>query len=451
MTLFTGSQEVPAATSTDFTPRDRPDSPDPAHKGHIGWITAGSLITGALVAVLLAAAPIVPATESGVTGAILSGMALGWAMLAVLSMRFTDQRQEWAVAPALFMGVSGLLLLAFGSPMQELLAWLWPAALLVLAVWMVVRMRRQLRSRSARVLLYPVIAMLVLASLGGGYETVRAAVATGAHPVQGRLIDVGGHRLYLNCTGSGSPTVVLEPGASLKSSDLGLIAPAVEIDTRVCVYDRAGRGWSDPTSTPEDGAQTAADLHTLLQRANEAGPFVLAGHSFGGLYALVFAANYPDDVAGLVLVDSTAPAPQPEPEPEQHTRPEPDDTANRASALAAGVARLGVGRLVGLETPSHLRSVIDEYIQAGSSAQQAAALTDFNDKPLIVLTAGTGGRPGWAASQETLAALSTNSLHRVIDGSTHASLIDEQDDAAATTQGILDVVSAVRTGRLVVP
>jgi pimeloyl-ACP methyl ester carboxylesterase len=189
----------------------------------------------------------------------------------------------------------------------------------------------------------------------------------------------------------------------------------------------------------------------LLRRANEAGPFVLAGHSFGGLYALAFAANYPDDVAGLVLVDSTAPAPQPEPELEQHTRPEPDDTANRASALAAGVARLGVGRLVGLETPSHLRSAIDEYIQAGSSAQQAAALTDFNDKPLIVLTAGIGSRPGWAASQEALAVLSTNSLHRVIDGSTHASLIDEQDDAAATTQGILDVVSAVRTGRLLVP
>jgi pimeloyl-ACP methyl ester carboxylesterase len=245
--------------------------------------------------------------------------------------------------------------------------------------------------------------------------------------------------------------VVIEPGAGQMSSDLALIAPAVARGTRVCVYDRAGRGWSDPASTPQDGAQIAADLHTLLRRGKEPGPYVLAGHSFGGLYALTFAARYPEEVAGLVLVDSTAPASEPDPESAQPTRADPDDTMSRLSALAAGAARLGLGRLLGVETPGHLRSTIDEYIQAGSSVQQAAALRTFTDKPLAVLTAGTGSRPGWAASQEALAALSANSLHRVIDGATHASLITDQEDAAETARGILDVVSAVRTAGPLIP
>ena len=93
------------------------------------------------------------------------------------------------------------------------------------------------------------------------------------------------------------------------SSNLGWIAPAVAGDTRVCVYDRAGRGWSEPANTPQDGHQIATDLHTLLDRAETfRDPTVLAGHSFGGLYVLTFAARYPDEVAGMVLVDSTAPA-----------------------------------------------------------------------------------------------------------------------------------------------
>jgi alpha-beta hydrolase superfamily lysophospholipase len=447
MTIFADGQEMTTATSATSTNTGQYRSPDIglSRKGHVGRIVAGSLFTGALAAGLLAAAPITPPTESGVTGAILLGLALGWAMLAVLSMRRTDQPQPWAVVPAVFMASGGLLLLAFGAPMLEALAWVWPPAVLASTVWMVIRSRRQLRSRIGRVLLYPVIAMLAVASLGSGYETVSESVNAGAHPVEGQLIDVGGHRLYLSCTGSGSPTVVLEPGAGLKSTDLALITPVIARDTRVCVYDRAGRGWSEPTSTRQDGADTAAALHTLLQNANEPGPYVLAGHSFGGLYALTFAANYPQDVAGLVLIDSTAPAADPDEDSAQSSSADSEDMADRASALVAGLARLGIGRLIGVETPSHLRSSIDEYIEAGSSAQAAAALEDFEDKPLVVLTAGTGNRSGWGASQEALAKLSTNSIHRVVDGSTHSSLISDHDDAAATARGILDVVSAVRT------
>ena len=155
--------------------RDRPSHPAPGPRGHIGWIVAGSLATGLLAAVLLVAAPFIPAEERAVTGAVLCGFALGWAMLAVLSVRFTDQPQRWAVAPALVMGVGGLLLVGFGSPVHRVLDWVWPPAVLGLAVWMLVCVHRQLQSRGGRWLLYPVIAVLALASIGGGYQTLGEA------------------------------------------------------------------------------------------------------------------------------------------------------------------------------------------------------------------------------------------------------------------------------------
>jgi pimeloyl-ACP methyl ester carboxylesterase len=416
---------------------------------------------------LLVAAPWIPAQEDAVTGALLCGFAVGWAMVAVLSARFTAAPQRWAVALAAFMGLGGLLLIGFGPQVRELLNWIWPPALLVMVVWVVVRARRQLRSPTRRWLLYPVLAVLVLASIGGGYETAAEAADATAYPMPGQLIDVGGHRLHLNCTGAGSPTVVLEPGGGAMSSNLGWITPGVARATRVCVYDRAGRGWSEPAGTPQDGAQIAADLHTLLHRAHVPGPYVLAGHSFGGLYVLTFAARYPDEVAGMVLVDSTAPAPA---APTATSGDESSyDGIGRVSALASISARLGLTRVVGqlfddglpprssdevqagTATAGNLRSAVDEYLHASVSIQQAASLRDFADKPLVVLTAGVGHDSGWSAAQNHLATLSTNSVHRVVDGATHETLVADREHAATTTQALLQVVSAVRSAGPVAP
>jgi pimeloyl-ACP methyl ester carboxylesterase len=456
-------------TTTPITPapkgkgQDRPPHPDTVPRGPLGWIVAASLAAGLVAALLLVAAPFVPAEESRMTGAALCGFALGWAMLGLLSARFTNQPQRWAAAPALFMGVGGLLLVGFGSPVQGVLNWVWPPTLLVLVVWTFVRSRRELRSRIGRWMIYPVLAMLALSSIGGGFETVREAADARAYPMPGRLIDVGGHSLHLNCTGSGSPTVVVEPGAGEMSSDLGWVVPAVARDTRVCVYDRAGRGWSDSADSAQDGVQIATDLHTLLQRGDVPGPYVLAGHSFGGLYVLSFAARYPDEVAGMVLVDSTAPASTVNPKTAATANGSPYDIPGRVSALASASARLGLGRLyaqfdygslpprsrdearASAATASQLRSTIDEYIQGNATVEQAAALTDFADNPLVVLTAGSGSSPGWSAKQNSLAALSSNSVHRVIDGSTHASLISDKEDSAATIRAILDVVASLRS------
>jgi pimeloyl-ACP methyl ester carboxylesterase len=113
--------------------------------------------------------------------------------------------------------------------------------------------------------------------------------------------------LHINCLGQGSPTVILESGLANMSADWANVQPLVAKGTRVCAYDRAGIAWSDPGPQPRDPGQIAGELHTLLGRAGIAGPYVLVGQSFGGLYVRMYAARYPDEVAGMVLVDASHP------------------------------------------------------------------------------------------------------------------------------------------------
>jgi pimeloyl-ACP methyl ester carboxylesterase len=406
------------------------------------------------------AAPFTPPTENVLTGVLLLAFALGWALLAVLSIRFSDQPQRWAFVPAGFLAVAGLVSLSRLPGVQAMFAWAWPPLLFALVVWMFLRVR-QIRSGGGRWLLYPILAVLLLASIGGGFETVRASQDATAYPMPGQLIDVGGHRLHLHCTGSGSPTVVLEAGGGASSSDFAWIAPVVARDTTVCVYDRAGRGWSDATDSPQDGTHIATDLHTLLERAHMPGPYVLAGHSFGGLYVQSFAAQFPDQVAGTVLLDSTAPRPGPPPSDTQSS-----EVVGRLSELVSAVAHLGVSRLIAYasggtlppraqdeadanaSTARHLASFLKEYLaEADTSMQEASSLTTLGSKPLIVVTADEGITDDqWHSKQDHMASLSTNSLHRHANA-THQSLLDDEADSAAASQAIRDVVTAVRTSR----
>jgi pimeloyl-ACP methyl ester carboxylesterase len=427
----------------------------------MGLIVAGSLAAGLVAALALVGAPFIPAREHVLTGVVLLGFAFGWVLLVVLSVRFTDQPQRWAVTPVVFFAVAGLIsLLPTGSVVQKVFGWVWPPLLLGLVVWMIIRARRQLRSRTRRWIVYPLLTVLALASIGGGYETVRESNDATAYPPPGQLIDVGGHRLHLNCTGSGSPTVVLEPGLGEVSPAMAWIAPVVARDTRVCVYDRAGRGWSDPADGPQDAVQTTTDLHTLLDHAHIPGPYVLAGHSFGGLYILTFAATYPDQVAGMVLLDSTAPVPGPVPP----TKAGSYDLVGRISALLPALAHLGAAHLIGdsydslpprsrdearatVSTAHSVKSFISEFFEGSTATHQAASLVDFGSKPLIVVTAGRGHDASWLAAQDKLATLSTNSRHQIVADATHASLVLDKTDAAAASQAIRDVVAAVRTSR----
>ena len=171
-------------------------------------ILAASLLTGLAAAATLVAGPFAGEREPVITGALLLGFAVGWALLVVLSARFTSQPQRWAIVPAAAMALIGtaLIILAPEAEALKALAWIWPPLLLVLVVWMVLRVRRQPTGGLQRWLLYPVFAVLVLAAVGGGYETLRAATDPAVSHTGSQLVDIGdGRRLSIRCAGIGQP------------------------------------------------------------------------------------------------------------------------------------------------------------------------------------------------------------------------------------------------------
>ena len=431
------------------------------HRPTIGWIVAASLIVGFVLAVVLVAIPFAGAEENMISGVVLLAFAFGWALLASLS-RWTDQPQRWPAVPAGLMATCGVVLIAWpDAVLHDGIGWIWPPVLLSLVAWMIIRSRRELQSPSRRWLLYPVFGVLAISGVGGLYETARERSDHSALPMTGQLVDVGGYRLHMSCTGSGSPTVVLLPGAGEISSTWGWVAPAIARDSRVCVYDRAGRGWSEGATSRQDGVALAADLRHLLDRAHEAGPYVLAGHSFGGLYVLNFAAQYPDEVAGVVLLDST--------HPDMFTRlptyPRIYEAYRRVSAIFPSLARLGVGRVAYRSnfdklplqsrraeaafwsTARTARSAHDEWVEAPAVMRQAHSLKTLSPRPLIVVTAADEAQDGWIPLQRELAALSSNNEHRVVPNATHTSLVDDERDASNSSDAIRAVIQAVRTGK----
>ena len=400
-------------------------------------IVAVSLLAGLVTAFALVAIPFAGDRESTITGALLLGFAFGWAMLAVLSARFTSHPQRWAAVPAAAMAVTaaGLNVLAPGPAALTTLGWVWPTSLLALVVWMFIQVRRQ-DLRSGQWLLSPVFGVLALAAVGGGYETLRGATDRASAPVAGsRLIDVGGHRLNIHCTGSGSPTVVLEPGLGESASAMARwIAPDVARTTTVCVYDRAGHGRSQ--AAPAKDADAARDLHVLLQRAHVPGPYVIAGHSLGGMFALSYAHRYPAQAGGVVLLDSMYPKAS-------------SSLASMDSLLAVlptlsrtGLARLFVDPKEGTPT-RQAHQFVRDVAEMPAQLDRAAKLASLGERPLAVITAGKGNAAEWPRQQDDLAKLSSNTVHRVVAGSTHQSLVDDRSDAAQSSRAIRDVVRAV--------
>ena len=320
-----------------------------------------------------------------------------------------------------------------------------------------------------RLLLTLLIILVILPLFGIAYQTMATQVDKNSYPAPGQLIDIGGYRLHLYCIGNqtdGSPTVILEQGLGGSSPAWAWIQPEVAKVTRVCAYDRAGLGWSDPApkGTARDGKQVANELHILLQKANIAGPYVMVGHSFGGLYTLFFAHQYPRDVAGVVLLDSS--------HPDQWTStPAGQDLYKsnaRSYSVTSTLARLGLLRLRAKSQPplglpdtqnKELLAFLSATKDWDAQAAEFSATTELDDEvraagplggmPLFVLTATDHGGPAemeelWQDLQNKLAGLSTNSIHKVLEGARHESLWADPKYASESVAAILKVVDAAQ-------
>lgn len=296
--------------------------------------------------------------------------------------------------------------------------------------------------------------LLVLLTAGVISERAAEAADLKAYPPPGQMVDVGGYRLHINCTGSGSPTVVIESGWGDFSASWGWVQPEIAKTTRVCSYDRAGMGWSEPSPEPRTTREFAKELHTLLVNANVPDPYVMVGHSLGGYTVRVFAHDYPDEVSGLVLIDaqdlpaSDGAAPSPAPKPEG---------VSLAGLLArVGLVRLLAGPLGAIQnlppgakeayralaaTPQYAETFFSEGKGMSEGGAQARDVTTLGALPLFVLSRGKDQDARHTAAQTDLLKLSTASQQFFADQSGHRIMI-EQPEAAVSV--IVKMVEQLR-------
>jgi len=308
-----------------------------------------------------------------------------------------------------------------------------------------------LRRRAAILSAWTVGLLVLLPAAGFIYQKAATHLDERRFPMHGKKVEVDGHKLHLNCSGSGAPTVVLDAGLGDSAVTWALVQPQVAAFTRICSYDRLGYGWSDEANLPRDSEHVARRLHQLLTNAEIVGPYILVGHSFGGLNQLVFASLYPHDVVGIVLVDSS--------HPDQLNRfpasysPEAYETSIRYRTLGAA---FGLGRLLGWCRDDYtfpgvsdawqkvapeaialdcrtaaFRASLAEGLAFRQSAQEAKSTATLGSLPLLVLShdpeVGSGFPPqrddqlenAWNGMQEELRGLSSNSRRVIATGSRH--------------------------------
>jgi pimeloyl-ACP methyl ester carboxylesterase len=304
--------------------------------------------------------------------------------------------------------------------------------------------------------LLSVVLLCVLAS--AAYNALYVHDLASRHPAPGKFYVVNGYQMHLYCTGSGSPTVVFEGGRGDDWLYWQKVQPELAKTTRVCSYDRAGLGWSDPQPGARDAVHIAAQLHSLLQQAGETGPLILVGASAGGFYVREYVATYPNEIAGIVLVDASVPE-QVEALPDAKDSEAKRKQRHRMATVewlkeTSGWARLSgqckgeVER--GLETymdlaaaeacrPSFAASWLGEWDDFWRSGEEAAHAPCCGNLPLLVIsqdpdrpkpgwsTQSLAAIPIWAGLQENLKKLSLRSRRIIARNSGHHIMIDRPD------------------------
>jgi len=285
------------------------------------------------------------------------------------------------------------------------------------------------------------------------------------YPPPGQLVDVGGYKMHLYCTGEGSPTVILEAGLNDFYVSWAKVQPEVSKSVRVCSYDRAGLGWSEASPRARTSEVMAEELHTLLTNADVESPYILVGHSFGGINVRSFAQKYPDEVVGMVLVDSAH-------EGQGARLPFLKEAADRLVGQFRSLSFISSFGLMAL-SPETIpnRGLPDEaykqyqavlattkYFDGGIaeslafySSTPSSKIAGLGDLPLIVLSHGLPDRSigvtesqqaqferEWTAMQSELAGLSTNSKRIIAETSEHYIQLDQPD---LVIESILELVN----------
>lgn len=304
------------------------------------------------------------------------------------------------------------------------------------------------RSLFRRVVLLLLAVVVILAAAGFLYENISEARDRRFNRMEGQLVNVGGRKMHIDCTGTGSPTVVLDSGLGDSYLSWRKVQPEIAKFTHVCSYDRAGLGYSDPSSQPRTSRVISEELHALLQSANVPPPYVIVGHSMGGYDVRVYTSLYRNEVVGMVLVDAS--------HPDQENRFPPElknmeGSWRREAEFVAYGMPLGIPRLLGLCEENAVARAADcnghaaeenlaEIHAFSESAAETAQTTSLSDLPLAVLShdpdkpsndlpvdIAKSSNEAWEKMQEELVHLSTRGTQTIAKNSSHYIQIDRPD------------------------
>ncbi len=302
------------------------------------------------------------------------------------------------------------------------------------------------------------------------YQAVAVELDKRNYAPRGQLYSVNGHQMHMVCTGEGSPTVILQAGAIAESLWWYRVQNQLAEHTQVCAYDRPGMGWSEPVSGSRDALTINAELHDLLEQAGIPAPYVVVGHSFGAVLTRIYATQYPDAVAGVVLVDSQIVTPK-----QFASQSEFDSYLtffNVTQAVSSVTTRLGLLRLMqagGFQNSGYppeiaqeltglqaRNQVVDAYYAENGPAfpvlqEASAAAENLGDVPTAVVWASAT----YASNQrnstlrpftDEFATFSANSVTRIVEGADHGSILGNEQYAQQVTDAILDVIAAANSG-----
>jgi pimeloyl-ACP methyl ester carboxylesterase len=348
----------------------------------------------------------------------------------------------------------------------------------ILVAWLATRRLLSLRSRTfplwRKLTECLVLSLLALAAvvIAGSSAFNAVALYRFRHSPPGQTILVNGHAMRIDCSGSGSPVIVLDAGLGNNGLIWGRVQPALAKTTRVCSYDRAGFGWSEPLPPPRDADHIATELHELLAAAQVTGPIVLMGHSIAGIYMRDYATRYPENVAGLIFVDGSTPLQNRNPAFKAHFNPQPPSLFQALWKQAKSAA--GIPRLLGecsdslpgfdphaaqleAEDQCHDRSaaVAAELESFDRSGEETVHTGPYGTLPILIFSQDPVRTAkvqtmdivaAWNQMQEDLKQLSTHSRRIIAQGSTHYVQGDRADLIESEVPKFIEQIRGTEAG-----